>query len=66
MANTSQLSSRRFAQHHTFPLITFDMLVHTHVATSIYVHCKVCLVDDAQLAIVSRENLALQVRVITL
>ncbi len=66
MANTLQLSSRRFAQQHPFPLITFDMLIHNHVATSIYVHCKVCPVDIAQATIVSRENLAFQVRVIAL
>jgi hypothetical protein len=61
MANALQLSSRRFAQHHTSPLIAFGMLVHNHVATFVYVRCKVHPINVAQVAITSRKNLALQV-----
>jgi hypothetical protein len=61
MANALQLSLRRFVQHHTFLLIAFGMLVHNHVATSIYVHYKVHPINVAQATIISRENLALQV-----
>ncbi len=66
MANTLQLSSRWFVQHHAFPLITFNMLVHNHASTFVYVCCKVHLVDATQVAIVSQKNLVLQVRVIAL
>ncbi len=45
MANVLWLSSRQFAQHHAFPLITFDMLVYNHAITSVYVHYKVRLID---------------------
>jgi hypothetical protein len=52
---------KRFVQHHTFPLIAFGMLVRNHVATFVYVHCKVHPINVAQATIISQENLALQV-----
>jgi hypothetical protein len=61
MANALPLSSRQFAQHHAFPLISFDLFVRKHAAISIYVRCKVCLVDAMQIAIVNQENFTFQV-----
>lgn len=61
MVNALQLFLRRFVQDHTSPLIAFGMLVHNHVATSIYVHCKVHPINVAQATIISQENLVLQV-----
>jgi len=61
MVNDLQLSSRRFAQHHAFPLISFDPFVRKHATIFIYVRCKVHLVDAMQIAIVNQENFTLQV-----
>jgi len=61
MVNDLPLSSRQFAQHHAFPLISFDLFVRKHAAISIYVRCKVCLVDAMQIAIVNQENFTFQV-----
>jgi hypothetical protein len=63
--NALWLFLRWFVQHHTFPLITFNMFAHNHVATSIYVHYKVCIVDVVQLAIITKKNFTIQVWVIT-
>jgi hypothetical protein len=61
MANDLQLSSRQFAQHHAFPLISFDLFVRKHATISIFVRCKVRLVNVVQIAIVNQENYILQV-----
>jgi hypothetical protein len=66
MANDLQLSSRQFVQHHAFLVISFDMFAHNHATTSIYVRCKVYLVDVAQTTILNQENLAFQVRIVAL
>jgi len=56
VVNALWLFLRWFVQYHTFPLITFDMLAHNHVATSIYVHYKVYL-DAMQIAIITKKIL---------
>jgi hypothetical protein len=60
MANALWLSSRHFALHHAFPLIAFDVLAYNHAATSIYVRCKVNLINAAHAAIITKENLRIQ------
>jgi hypothetical protein len=60
MTNALQLSSRHFAQHHSFPLAIFDVLVQNYAATSNFVHCKIRPIDAAQVVVVTEENLRIQ------
>jgi hypothetical protein len=39
--------------------MAFDMLVHNHASTFVYVRCKIRPINVAQVAIANQENLVL-------
>lgn len=57
-----RLSKRLFAQHPTFPLISFDMCSRKKALMSIVISCQMNPRNNLRIASVTREELALQLK----